>query len=571
MRKIPELLAPAGSLAIAKRAVDAGADAAYFGGTLFSARAGAVNLTNEEIREAVEYCAPRGAQTYLALNIMIKPQEFDEMARFVDAVVPLGISGLIMQDVGAAAYVHARFPEIPISASTQMTIGTVSGAKWAKEAGYSRVVLAREVPLEAARRIREEAGIETEIFVHGALCYSVSGQCLMSSMIGGRSGNRGRCAQSCRLSYGTNLDRLPRHVMNLKDMCGLADIRQIVESKADSLKIEGRLKSLQYVQGTVSLYRKALDYYAATGDNYVPTEEDMEELQLLFNRGGFSKGYLFGRTDNMIYADSPKHSGIHAGTVRNVARGQADIRFDADVKPGDTIEIQNGREPYPSFIVYEKGLRGDRYTLELESGRSTGAESRSMDVAKGQEVRLLVRKSLADEITKSFEPRKRPVTMHVEIREGRKPVLTMRHSTAEVQVVGKAIIASAQTRAATEEDIQRIFSKLGETPFVLGNPEDLTIKLEGNCFVPVSAGNALRREACEQLIRQSIPVRRMTDDAAMDSKYPFFSNPMQAAPIGKSESPVVDAVVTTAAQAEALVRENGIDRIYLRQEYFAPE
>lgn len=570
MRKIPELLAPAGSLEIAKGAVDAGADAVYFGGTLFSARAGAVNFTNDEIRELVEYCAPRGAQTYLALNIMIKPQEFDEMTRFVDAVVPLGISGLIMQDIGAAAYVHARFPEVPISASTQMTIGTVNGARWAKEAGYSRVVLAREVPLDIARRIREEAGIETEIFVHGALCYSVSGQCLMSSMIGGRSGNRGRCAQSCRLSYGTDLNRDPRHVMNLKDMCGLADVKQIAWSKADSLKIEGRLKSLQYVQGTVSLYRKALDYYALTGNTYKPTDADMEELQLLFNRGGFSKGYLFGRSDNMIYEDSPKHSGIHAGTVKSVNRGQAELQFDTAVQPGDTIEIRNGREPYPSFIVYEKGLRKDSYSLELNTGYKAG-EGRRIAVEVGQKVRLLVRKTLADQITGSFAARKRPVHMHIRIREGQKPVLTLSHSTASVQVIGTDPIAAAQTRPATAEDIRRIFSKLGETPFVLEQPDDLTIELTGSCFVPVSAGNALRREACEKLIRESIPQRTMTDTDEMSVLHPYFRNLLDPAPVSPLKARKIDAVITTAEQAKAVLKETDISRIYLRQECFTPD
>lgn len=570
MRKIPELLAPAGSLEIAKGAVNAGADAVYFGGTLFSARAGAVNFTNDEIRELVEYCAPRGAQTYLALNIMIKPQEFDEMNRFVDAVVPLGVSGLIMQDIGAAAYVHARFPEVPISASTQMTIGTVNGARWAKEVGYSRVVLAREVPLDIARRIREEAGIETEIFVHGALCYSVSGQCLMSSMIGGRSGNRGRCAQSCRLSYGTDLDRDPRHVMNLKDMCGLADIKQIAESKADSLKIEGRLKSLQYVQGTVSLYRKALDYYALTGNTYEPTAEDMEELQLLFNRGGFSKGYLFGRTDNMIYEDSPKHSGIHAGTVMSAARGKAVLKLDTAVQPGDTIEIRNGREPYPSFIVYEKGLHKDRYSLDLNAGHKN-REERRISAEAGQEVRLLIRKSLVDEITGSFAVRKRPVKMHVQIREGDRPVLTISLPAATVQVVGENIIASAETRPATEADIRKIFSRLGETPFALERPEDLTIELKGKCFVPVSAGNALRREACEELIRKSIPERRMTDTDTLFTQYPYFRNPMDPAPVSPLADKRIDAVVKTTEQAEAVLKDPAVSRIYLRQEYFTPE
>ena len=226
MRPLPELLSPAGSLEVLKYAVNAGADAVYFGGKAFNARQGAANLEDDEIQEAVWYCAPRGVKTYLTLNTLVKPEEWDMLCHFVDRVVPLGITGLIMQDLGAISYVHRRFPEVEIHASTQMSVHNIEGARWLKEQGFHRVVLARELPLAEVRKIHQEVEIETEIFIHGALCYSYSGQCLMSSMIGGRSGNRGRCAQPCRLQYSLLGEEQKRHYLNLKDICTITAIRE---------------------------------------------------------------------------------------------------------------------------------------------------------------------------------------------------------------------------------------------------------------------------------------------------------------------------------------------------------
>ncbi|MBQ7916797.1 MAG: U32 family peptidase, partial [Firmicutes bacterium] len=333
IRKIPELLAPAGNLEILKLAVDAGADAVYFGGKVFNARQSAANFDAAEIREAVEYCYPRGAKTYLTLNTLVKESEWDELCRFVDEVLPLGITGLIMQDMGAAQYVKQRFPEVELHGSTQMSIHNAEGAAWLKELGFSRVVLSRELPLSEVANIVKNVGVETEIFIHGALCYSYSGQCLLSSLIGGRSGNRGRCAQPCRLQYSLSDDPAKRHYLNLKDICTLSEVKALAESGAASLKIEGRLKGAPYVAGVTKAYRRALDYYQATGSNYEPSKEEMEELMLLFNRGGFSKGYTLGKTQDMICQESPKHSGIHAGKVQELSPKQMLLSLNTKVEP----------------------------------------------------------------------------------------------------------------------------------------------------------------------------------------------------------------------------------------------
>ena len=439
MRRIPELLAPAGSLDILKGAVNAGADAVYFGGKAFNARAGAANFESDQIREAVCFCAPRGVRTYLTLNTLIKQTEWEELLRFVDEVLPLGISGLIMQDIGAAAYVRRRFPQIELSASTQMSIHNLEGAVWAKKAGFGRVVLSRELPLSEVREIRERAGIETEVFIHGALCYSYSGQCLLSSMIGGRSGNRGRCAQPCRLSYRTDLDPAERHYMNLKDICTIDHIKELAEHQVDSLKVEGRLKGLPYVQGVISAYRRALDYYREKGENIRLSDREREELALLFNRGGFSKGYLFGKTDDMICHDSPKHSGVHAGRVAMAGRRTV-LELEEAVEPGDALEVRTSREPYPSVIVQARSWTpGQSGGGKLSVDPLPGARA-------GDEVRLLVRKSLSDRLSQEMPERKIPVGVSARLRIGEAPVMTLTHQGIHAEYMGAAPVMAADKR-----------------------------------------------------------------------------------------------------------------------------
>lgn len=299
-KKRAELLAPAGSFASLKAAVAAGADAVYMGGARFGARAYAQNADQDEMIAAIEYAHLHGCRLYMTVNTLFKENELGELYEYLLPYYKAGLDGVIVQDLGALSFIREYFPGIELHASTQMTITSVYGAKELKRLGCCRVVPAREVSLEEIRRIYDETGMDIETFVHGALCYCYSGQCLMSSLIGGRSGNRGRCAQPCRLPYrvyeqenGTTVNKEDQKcVLSMKDLCTLDILPQILEAGVFSLKIEGRMKSPRYTAGVVRIYRKYLDRYLEYGsEGYYVEPEDKKELLDLFDRGGFTSGY----------------------------------------------------------------------------------------------------------------------------------------------------------------------------------------------------------------------------------------------------------------------------------------
>ena len=300
-RKV-EILAPAGSFASMKAAVAAGADAVYMGGSRFGARAYAENPDEKGLLEAIDYVHLHGRRLYMTVNTLFKENELKDLEDYMRPYYDRGLDGVIVQDLGAMAFMREHFPGLELHSSTQMTVTSVYGAALMKDLGCSRVVTAREMSLEEIHRIHEQLDIEIESFVHGALCYCYSGQCLMSSLIGGRSGNRGRCAQPCRLPYGVYdpkkegnkpLNKASeKHVLSLKDLCTLDILPDIIEAGVYSLKIEGRMKSPRYTAGVVSVYRKYVDRYLAMGrKGYEVDPKDRRMLLDLFDRGGFTEGY----------------------------------------------------------------------------------------------------------------------------------------------------------------------------------------------------------------------------------------------------------------------------------------
>ncbi len=298
-RKI-EVLAPAGSFESMKAAVSAGADAVYMGGTKFGARAYAENPDRELLLKAVDHVHLHGKKLYLTVNTLLKERELsEELVDFLAPAYEAGVDALIVQDLGVWRTVRRCFPDLPLHASTQMTITGVPGAREAKRQGAARIVTARELSIEEIRRIHEQVEVEIEAFVHGALCYSYSGQCLFSSLAGGRSGNRGRCAGPCRLPYEAwegkkkLSDPAGRYLLNLKDLCGLDSLGELLDAGVCSLKIEGRMKSPRYTAGVVSIYRKYVDLYKKVGSaGWKAAAQDKEFLLELFDRGGFSDGYF---------------------------------------------------------------------------------------------------------------------------------------------------------------------------------------------------------------------------------------------------------------------------------------
>lgn len=281
-----ELLAPAGNLEIFKGVIESGADAVYVGGSMFGARAYANNFTEEELLEAIDFAHLRGVKVYLTVNTLIKNSEFSKLYDYLLVYYKRGLDAVIVQDIGVVKAIHEYFPSMEIHTSTQMTVTGADGVRFLSQFGVTRVVMAREVSLAEMKRIHEETGMELEAFVHGALCYSYSGQCLFSSILGGRSGNRGRCAQPCRLPY-TVEGKKDEYILSLKDMCGIKALDKLHDAGVYSLKIEGRMKQLEYACGVVKYYRSYIDSKKPVSD------ADYERIKALGNRCGFTDRYYF--------------------------------------------------------------------------------------------------------------------------------------------------------------------------------------------------------------------------------------------------------------------------------------
>ncbi len=296
--KYIELLSPVGDFECLKAAVQNGANAVYLGSSNFSARASATNFNLEELEKAINYATLRNVDVHLALNTLIKNNEFNSALELAKKAYELGVSAIIVQDIGLATYIHKCLPDLPIHASTQMSIHNLEGVLQAKKIGFSRVVLSRELNLNEIEFIRNNTDVELEVFIHGALCISYSGQCLLSSMIGGRSGNRGKCAQACRLPYelvkysSNNTSTIDKgFLLSPRDLCGLEFIPNLINYGITSLKIEGRMKTPEYVATVTRIYRKYINM-ALNNEKYDIDDIDIKDLQQVFNRGGFSKGHF---------------------------------------------------------------------------------------------------------------------------------------------------------------------------------------------------------------------------------------------------------------------------------------
>lgn len=326
MKKL-ELLAPAGSLTTLKAVICAGADAVYLGGNMFGARAYADNFTKEELIEGIRYAHLHGRKVFLTVNTLLKNRELEEeLYSYLLPYYEEGLDAVIVQDMGVFAFVREAFADLPIHTSTQMTITNTDGARLLKEYGAERVVTAREMSLEEIRRIHDEVGIEIESFIHGALCYCYSGQCLLSSMLGGRSGNRGRCAQPCRLPYtvydknGDCLGNAQIPILSLKDLCALPFLYELADNGVYSFKIEGRMKSPEYAAGVVHIYRKYIDSYL-DGTRIPVAASDMQALKELGNRNGFTDGYYYAHNESsMLTGETSNHSKCDGDVTESVRK-----------------------------------------------------------------------------------------------------------------------------------------------------------------------------------------------------------------------------------------------------------
>ncbi len=321
MNKI-ELLAPAGSMESLIAAINNGADAIYLGGNKFSARAYASNFDNETMMKAVDYAHSYNVKVYVTINTILKQSELKEALKYAGYLYEIGVDAIIIQDLGLVKLIRDVYPDFELHASTQMTIHNAEGALYFREKGMQRIVLSRELTVDEIKYISKDLGIETEIFVHGALCVCYSGQCLMSSMIGGRSGNRGRCAQPCRMQYtlkGENFGERKAYLLSPKDTCFIDDMDAVIKSGTSSLKVEGRMKKPEYVAGVTRNYRKAIDKVLV--NTKFDLQRGRQELAQLFNREGFAKAYLYKNVGkDMMSYNYPKNTGVYIGRCLTVEK-----------------------------------------------------------------------------------------------------------------------------------------------------------------------------------------------------------------------------------------------------------
>ena len=487
-----ELLAPVGKLENAYAAIENGADALFVGGKLFNARHSADNFDKNELQEIVHYAKLRGVKIYVTVNTLVKEKELASLFDYLKELSSLCVDAIIVQDLGVATIAKNYFPHLALHASTQMTAHSLEDVLFLKQFGFKRVVLAREMQLTDIAYITKHVDIEIETFVHGALCYSYSGQCLMSSLIGGRSGNRGCCAQSCRMQYSLVADDPivvdTVHMLSPKDICTLPLLEEFINSGITSFKIEGRMKSPEYVATVIKNYRKYIDLALTADNNYTIDAADIEEMQSIFNRGGFSTGYYHQKAGlSMITEKTPKNIGLPIGKVLsyNPKTKKALLTTNKELHPGDGLEIWNKKEHIGTGIakVYPAN---STFEVLLKDRADPNA---AVYLSKNH----LLLKSLRATYIKSL--RKLPISLYVQATIGQPIELTLTYNNLSVTAQGD-IITTAENMPITKEAVQKQVSKLGSTSF---EATQIEVTWPSNAFIAVSKLNELRRQAVTAL------------------------------------------------------------------------
>lgn len=546
MKKI-EILAPAGSREAMEAAIEAGCDALYIGGSSFGARAYADNLSEAELLEAIDDVHLHGKSLYLTVNTLLKERELQgQLYRYIERFYEQGLDAAIVQDMGVLRFLHTHFPDLPLHASTQMTITSADALTVLKGSGVTRIVTSRELTLAEIKELRSQTELQIESFVHGALCYCYSGQCLFASMSGGRSGNRGRCTQPCRMEYqvwqenGTRLD-VPPYVLSPKDICTLDHIPELIEAGIDSFKIEGRMKRPEYAALTTALYRKWTDRYLALGaegyqeyqrQNPEEMPEDIRKLADLYNRGGFSGGYYHQRNGtSMMSMERPNHYGVKAVSVEAVEKHTMKLRALLPLAAQDVLEIRrNGKTEY-EFTLKSAIESGTIFSANFLPG------SRIRPGMTGYRTKNA---ALLGEIQERFlkTRRKLPIKGHFYAEAGKPIQLSLWVESGQELPTGEAVCYGCEAEPAkkqplTAERVEQALKKTGESRYEWSG---LQIELKGALFFPVSALNALRREGIKQLeanllqtYRRALPqpVRPAVSKKQLDLPFRFLSAGME--------------------------------------------
>lgn len=504
--KKPELLSPVGDLECLKAAIQNGADAVYLGGSLFNARHSATNFDNDSLKESIQYAKLRNVKVNLTLNILIKNDEFEDAFNLAKAAYEYGVDAIIVQDIGLAKSLISCFPDLAIHASTQMTAHNLESVLELQKIGFKRVVLSRELPIEEIKYIKENSNVELEVFIHGALCISYSGQCLFSSMVGGRSGNRGKCAQPCRLPYelysdDSSLDK--GYLLSPRDLCSLDNLTDLIDAGIDCFKIEGRMKTPEYVATVTRIYRKYIDQILENKFSKSEINTDKTDLLQVFNRGGFSSGHQnISPNTSLVYTEKANNMGIYLGDVFdfNPNKGYIKSTLKAPLSIGDTVSINNSRYTVSELMIDNKNIPTANISDKVTFGRVKG------EIKKNSKIYKLESKALSSSAINSFSKEYKKIHLEgtISIKENIPITLTVActdndsfYSNLSHTIETNIIPEKALSSPITEERIISQLSKTGNTEFEFIK---INVDLDNNLYIPnISSLNELRRNMFSDL------------------------------------------------------------------------
>lgn len=548
MKPVVEILAPAGSPECMKAAIKAGADAIYVGGSRFGARAFADNFSEEQLLEAIDYVHLHGRKIYLTVNTLLKEKELTH--ELYDYLLPYylrGLDAVIVQDLGVLRFVREHFSDLPVHASTQMTITSVDGARLMEECGAERIVTSRELGLAEIREIADGTSLEIESFVHGALCYSYSGQCLFSSLVGGRSGNRGQCAQPCRLPYRAGSSSRAEYLLSLKDICTLDDIPDLIEAGIYSFKIEGRMKKPEYVAGVTAMYRKYTDLYLQYGkEKYAVSESDRQDLMDLYNRGGFHGGYYKVRNGREIVSkDRPNHAGVAAIQIKKGDAKTVTGRALCDLHAGDVLELPNKE----TDTIKEDVAKGQEYRMRV-SGQQRLPQGTVLFRTRNPQLIKRLQEEIVDQ---KYQEKIRGEIILSSTKPAR---LRLAFRDKMVEVTGN-MPEKALRQPTDAQQISRRIKKTGNTEFAF---EELTVTMDEELFVPVQELNDLRRRAINLLEEEILTSFRRDVSSVRQQEMSACEKKAEEADAGSMR---LHALAETEEQFWALLKEPQISRVYL--------
>lgn len=489
-----EILAPAGDMESLKAAIANGADAIYLGPDLFSARAFAKNFSLPEIKEAVEYAHLHNVRIFITVNILYHDEEFEKLFHYIDCFYEYQVDALLIQDIGLLKAVRRRYPDFEVHVSTQMTLNSLEAVRYFEDLGVTRIVVSRENSIEEIRYIKEHSPLEVEVFAHGALCVSYSGQCLMSSMIGKRSGNRGACAQPCRMTYQLKEDghviEDEAFLLSPRDLCTIDHLQEYIDANVTSLKLEGRMKKPEYVAAITKAYRKAVDHCYGAKENY--TKDDIHDMKQMFNRH-YTTGFPF-HDAHIVDTDFSGNRGMPLGVVvgYNRKRKVVAIKLSDELKQGDSILFKNVDAGRPVNKIYlkgklvNKGSPGEIVEIEFDT-----------PVFKG-EVMKTVSIDTLKKLDETFmhEKKYRSITFILHAHKDLYLTLEAISGNEHVTITSEHLIEEARNTPTDAARITKQLSKLGSTIYTI---DDINLDMDKNINIPISLLNSLRRDAVDAL------------------------------------------------------------------------